>query len=199
MSGLGGDACEEEGFNWLKISNASCSIGFLGFCYKRFSWLVRRILGKFVVRVLDERKWFRIVFIAGFCISCLEPSMSVITVLVLEVRVTLRLTVSQSVSQSVCLGVGHPFGALDQIFLFPFFCKTVALLFVLGRPLWREDESAICSAICQGIDGQSVSMSWFRAPLWGPWPHFSLFPFFCWTIALRLGAPSLTRGRVCNL
>jgi hypothetical protein len=48
-----------------------------------------------------------------------------------EVEVTLRLTVSQS----VCLGVGHPLGARDQILLFPFFCRKIALLFVLGRPL----------------------------------------------------------------
>jgi hypothetical protein len=50
--------------------------------------------------------------------------------------------------QSVCLGVGHPFGAHDQISLFPFFCRKIAWLFVLGRPLWREDWSVICSAIC---------------------------------------------------
>jgi hypothetical protein len=62
-----------------------------------------------------------------------------------KVEVTLWLTVSQS----VCLGVGHPFGAHDQILLFPFFCRKIALLFVLGRPLWREDGSVICSAIYQ--------------------------------------------------
>jgi hypothetical protein len=50
---------------------------------------------------------------------------------IVKVEVTLRLTFSQS----VCLGVGHPFGAHDQIFLFPFFCRKIALLFVLGRPL----------------------------------------------------------------
>jgi hypothetical protein len=32
---------------------------------------------------------------------------------------------------------------------FPFFCRKIALLIVLGRPLWREDGSVICSAICQ--------------------------------------------------
>jgi hypothetical protein len=49
-------------------------------------------------------------------------------------------------------------------------------------------------------DGRSVSMSWCRAPLWGPWPDFTfcfLFPEICFP--LRLGAPCLTRGRVCNL
>jgi hypothetical protein len=64
---------------------------------------------------------------------------------IVEVEATLRLTVGQS----VCLGAGHPFGASDQILLFPFFCRKIALLFVLGRPLWWEDRSVICSAICQ--------------------------------------------------
>jgi hypothetical protein len=62
-----------------------------------------------------------------------------------EIEVTLRLTVSKS----VCIGVEHPFGAHDQISLFPFFCRKIALLFVLGLPLWREDGSVICSSICQ--------------------------------------------------
>jgi hypothetical protein len=48
---------------------------------------------------------------------------------------TFRLMVSQSVSQPVCLGVGNPFGAHGQILLFLFFCREIALLFVLGRPL----------------------------------------------------------------
>jgi hypothetical protein len=51
--------------------------------------------------------------------------------------------------QSVCLDVVHPFGAHDQILLVPFFCRKIALLFILGCPLWREDRSVICSAICQ--------------------------------------------------
>jgi hypothetical protein len=55
----------------------------------------------------------------------------------------------RSVSQSVCLGVGNPIGAHDQILLFPFLWRKIALLFVLGRPLWREDGSVICCAICQ--------------------------------------------------
>jgi hypothetical protein len=62
-----------------------------------------------------------------------------------EVDVTLWLTVSQS----VCLGVRHPFGAHDQILLFTFFYLKIAFFFVLERPLWRDDRSAICSAICQ--------------------------------------------------
>jgi hypothetical protein len=45
-----------------------------------------------------------------------------------------------TVSRPIRLGVGHTFGAHNQIFAF---------LFVLGRPLWRGDRAAICSAICQ--------------------------------------------------
>jgi hypothetical protein len=48
-----------------------------------------------------------------------------------QVEVTLRLTISLS----ACLVVGHPFGAHDQILLFPSFCRKIALLFVLGRPV----------------------------------------------------------------
>jgi hypothetical protein len=33
--------------------------------------------------------------------------------------------------------------------LFLFFCRKIVLLFVLGRSLWRQDVSVICSAICQ--------------------------------------------------
>jgi hypothetical protein len=54
-----------------------------------------------------------------------------------------------TVSRPIRLGVGHPFGVHDQIFLFPFFCRTIALIFILGRPLSREDGSVFCSAICQ--------------------------------------------------
>jgi hypothetical protein len=58
-----------------------------------------------------------------------------------KVEVTWRPTVSQS----VCPGVGHPW----PHFTFSFLCRKIALLFVLGRPLWREDGCVICSAICQ--------------------------------------------------
>jgi hypothetical protein len=60
-----------------------------------------------------------------------------------------------TVSQPVCLGVRHPIGVHDQFLIFPsfffffFFCRSIALLFALGRPLWREDGSVICSALCQ--------------------------------------------------
>jgi hypothetical protein len=62
-----------------------------------------------------------------------------------EVRVTLRLTVSQSVCMSWC-----------------------------------------CCWVDVVTDGQSAYPSWCRAPLWGPWPDFSI-SFPCRTVAfLRL-------------
>jgi hypothetical protein len=50
-------------------------------------------------------------------------------------------------------------------------------------------------------DSQSVSMSWYRAPLWDLRPDI----ISCRNVVVRnlryciCGAPSLTRGRVCNL
>jgi hypothetical protein len=63
-----------------------------------------------------------------------------------EVEVALRLTASQS----VCLGVGHPFGAHDQILLpVGTLLSEICGLVSMGRPLWREDWSAICSVFTQ--------------------------------------------------
>jgi hypothetical protein len=62
---------------------------------------------------------------------------------------SVELMLWPTVNRPIRLGVGHPFGAHDQIFIFPFFCRTIALIFILGHPLWREDGSVICSAICQ--------------------------------------------------
>jgi hypothetical protein len=51
------------------------------------------------------------------------------------------------VSRPICLGAGHPVGTHDQIL--PLFLSDNCFLFVLGRPVWRENGSAICSANCQ--------------------------------------------------
>jgi hypothetical protein len=58
-------------------------------------------------------------------------SISVVVRIAVEVQVTSRPTASQS----AYLGIGHPFGAHDQISLFAVFCWKIALLFILGRPL----------------------------------------------------------------
>jgi hypothetical protein len=59
-------------------------------------------------------------------------------------------TDGQTVSLSVCLGIEHPCGTCDQILLpvgmlLPEICNLVSV----GRPLWPEDRSAVCSAITQ--------------------------------------------------
>jgi hypothetical protein len=74
-----------------------------------------------------------------------ETAFSIIDAVWFWVELILWPTVSRPISHRF----GHPFGANDQIFLFPIFFRTIALLFVLGRPIWREDGSVICSAICQ--------------------------------------------------
>jgi hypothetical protein len=59
-------------------------------------------------------------------------------------------TDNQSVSQSVRLSIKYPCGTCDQI-LFPvrMLLPEICGLVSVGRPLWREDGSAICSAITQ--------------------------------------------------
>jgi hypothetical protein len=51
-------------------------------------------------------------------------------------------------SLSVCLGIEYPCGTCDQI-LFPvgMLLSEICDLVSIGRPLWREDRSAICSVI----------------------------------------------------
>jgi hypothetical protein len=86
-----------------------------------------------------------------------------------EVEVTLRLTVSQSVSQSVCLGIEYPCGTCDQI-LFPVgtLLSEICDLVSVGRPLGREDGSAICSVITQWSESlrtrKHIILSHLRLP-----------------------------------
>jgi hypothetical protein len=56
----------------------------------------------------------------------------------------------RSVSQSVCLGIEHPCGTCDQILLpVGMLLSEICGLVRVGRLLWREDGSAICSVITQ--------------------------------------------------
>jgi hypothetical protein len=60
--------------------------------------------------------------------------------------VTLRLTVIQT----VCLDIRHPCGTCDQILLpVGMLLSEISSLISVGRPLWLEDGSAICSVITQ--------------------------------------------------
>jgi hypothetical protein len=53
-------------------------------------------------------------------------------------------------SQSVCLGIEHPCEICDQILLpVGMLLSEICGLVSVGRPLWREDGSAICSVITQ--------------------------------------------------
>jgi hypothetical protein len=53
-------------------------------------------------------------------------------------------------SQSVCLGIEHPFGTCHQILLlFGMLLSAICRILSVGLLLWREDGSAICSAIIQ--------------------------------------------------
>jgi hypothetical protein len=112
----------------------------------------------------------------------------------------------QSVSQSVYLGIEYPCGACDQI-LFPvgMLLYEICGLVSIGRPLWREDGSVLCSRSPSwsyfATDSQSGSMSWYRVPLWDLRPDItSCRNVAVWTLrSCFYWVPSLTRGWVCNL
>jgi hypothetical protein len=91
-------------------------------------------------------------------------------------------------------------GTCNQI-LSEFYC----LVFV-GRPLWREFGSVSCQYIIISkskllYDWQSVSMSWYQAPLWGLRSDIiSCRNVAVWNLRSCIcGAPSLMRRWVCNL
>jgi hypothetical protein len=78
-------------------------------------------------------------------------------------------TDSLSVSQSVCLGIEYPCGTCDQI-LFPvgMLLSEICGLVSVGRPLWREVRSAICSVITQWTESlrtrNHILLSHLRLP-----------------------------------
>jgi hypothetical protein len=66
-----------------------------------------------------------------------------------KVKITLLLAASQSASQSWCRA---PSGAHDQIL----FTISQSRFFIVGRPLWPEDESVFCIS-CWPLPAQSFS------------------------------------------
>jgi hypothetical protein len=110
----------------------------------------------------------------------------------------------RSVSQYV-LVLGTPLGPMARFFFFLLFCRKIALLFVFGRPLWREEGAVICSAICQwsesrrfhnhtllphlrllGYDSQGL---WWRYPY--PPPHRECYFKILWYMRPLLGNGSI--------
>jgi hypothetical protein len=101
-------------------------------------------------------------------------------------------TDSQSVSQSVCLGIEHPCGTCDQI-LFPveMLLYEICGLVSIGRPLWREDGSAVCRAITQWSESlrtrNHTLLSHLRLPQpGGPSCSCSCFPQEHWVCLINL-------------
>jgi hypothetical protein len=82
-----------------------------------------------------------------------------------EDQVTLRLIVGQS----VCLGIEHPCGTCGQILLpVGMLLSGICGLVSIGRLLWREDGSAICSVITQWSESLTTRnhtlLSYLRLP-----------------------------------
>jgi hypothetical protein len=80
------------------------------------------------------------------------------------------------------------------------FSLTCTTLYPKDCIVLRSPTSTELSWVYLTADCQSTSSSWYRAPLWGPWLIFilslSLVAMLCCS---SCRAPSLTRGRVCNL
>jgi hypothetical protein len=73
-------------------------------------------------------------------------------------------------------------------------CWSLSLIQVQMSPLYP----GVGVGIRLAADSQLTSSSWYRAPLWGPWPDFIFFFSFDNYFAV-FPRVSLTRGRVCSL
>jgi hypothetical protein len=81
----------------------------------------------------------------------------VIGLLLVAITTWIARTDGQSVSQTVCLGIEHPCGTCDQILLpVGMLLSEICGLVSVGRPLWREDGSTICSVITQWSESRRI-------------------------------------------
>jgi hypothetical protein len=85
-----------------------------------------------------------------------------------EVEVPLRLTVGRSVGQSVCPGVEPILGLVTRYYFLSEGWSESCGLVSVGSPLWREDGSAVCSAITQWSESRRTCnhnlLSYLRLP-----------------------------------
>jgi hypothetical protein len=84
-------------------------------------------------------------------------------------RISKLLYDRRSVSQSKCLGIEHTCGNYDKLLLpARILLSAICGLVSAGRPLWREDVSAICSVTTQWPESRSscnhTSLSHLRLP-----------------------------------
>jgi hypothetical protein len=86
--------------------------------------------------------------------------------LIVSLSLSLSLMLRPTVSRPVCLGVKHPFGAYDQIFIT---CVTVTDLFLWGAP---SDERSGLSIVCAAGPCQR-NLPRVRVP-WDLRPYFTV-------------------------
>jgi hypothetical protein len=90
------------------------------------------------------------------CLGIEHPCGTCDRILLVQGRSYLRLTVSQP----VCHGIEHPCGTCDQILLpVGMLLSEICGLVSIGRPLWREDGSSICSVVTQWSESPSTEAS----------------------------------------
>jgi hypothetical protein len=74
-------------------------------------------------------------------------------------------------TQSAWLGIEHPCGTCDQILLpVGMLLSGIRGLVSVGRPLWREDGSAVCSVISQWSESRRTRNHALRSHLRLPQP-----------------------------
>jgi hypothetical protein len=66
-----------------------------------------------------------------------------------QVQVQVQVDFATTVSRPIRLGVGHLFGPMTRFFLFLSYGRQLLCSYYIGRPVWREDKSLICSAVAQ--------------------------------------------------